>query len=74
MSSTNELLHSTERIVVGKTGFIRKAGYCFAAALHAAGHAPIVPAPRTQNASLQRVMHWLELDTPGFILTGSLAR
>ena len=49
--------------------------YCsefVAAALGAAGHDATPATPRTENPSLDRVMQWLELDTPGFILSARL--
>ncbi|MGB5832042.1 MAG: hypothetical protein WBG92_08630, partial [Thiohalocapsa sp.] len=49
--------------------------YCsefVAAALRAAGAEVRDPIPRTQNSSLRRVMAWLELDAPGFIVAGQL--
>lgn len=49
--------------------------YCnefVAAALQAAGGSRIVPARRTTNPSMNRVMQWLELDAPGFILSSEL--
>ena len=49
--------------------------YCsefVAAALLSAGHDATPATPRTENPSLDRIMHWLELDTPGFILSARL--
>lgn len=49
--------------------------YCsefVATALWSAGHVATPATPRTENVSLDRVMQWLELDTPGFILSARL--
>ncbi len=49
--------------------------YCnefVAAALHSGGEINIAPTRRTSNPSLNRVMEWLELDSPGFILSDDL--
>lgn len=51
--------------------------YCsefVAAALQSAGHDATRATPRTENPSLNRVMEWLELDTPGFILSANLVK
>lgn len=49
--------------------------YCtefVAQALMAGGHPAVSATARTSNASLNRVMDWLELETPGFILPADL--
>lgn len=51
--------------------------YCsefVAAALRSAGNDNITPTPRTNNASLNQVMGWLQLDTPGFLLSAHLVK
>jgi serine-type D-Ala-D-Ala endopeptidase (penicillin-binding protein 7) len=50
--STNRLLLATDKIVVGKTGFINEAGYCFASCFDSAGRdlAVVVLGARSPSA------------------------
>jgi D-alanyl-D-alanine endopeptidase (penicillin-binding protein 7) len=52
LHSTNVLLQATDKIVVGKTGYIQEAGYCFASSFNTQGRdlAVVVLGARTSSA------------------------
>lgn len=52
LHSTNRLLHASDTLIVGKTGFITEAGYCFASCFDSAGRdlAVVVLGARSPSA------------------------
>jgi len=63
LHSTNRLLHSSDTVIVGKTGFILESGYCFASCFDSAGRdlAVVVLGARSPSARFREandLIHW----------------
>ncbi len=63
LHSTNRLLHASDTVIVGKTGFIEEAGYCFASCFDSAGRdlAVVVLGARSPSARFREandLIHW----------------